>query len=351
LRLLDHVAQCTAPLLVRQASGDLWQLPGPSDYAQEVIRCPLRYVLSDELVKACIELAYSDGSGLSGCRDLVHFPAERLWIEWNRTPQHNELSRLLPECVRTAAPGSLRNGALVYAHPNGRSGRLRTFWLPASEPREPLLAAAETLLDLDSDAPDRPCETFLEGHAVPVGDAHSAHVDGLMRCASFRLDPLWQRYYASVAHSAAERTQVICRSLETVAFDVPMLLALFLLMGLRADLKESPVRPIRLNVKRARHGKQPLLEHVEISCPVFASTGDPPRSEEWTTPRIGPRMHHVRGHIVRRRNAVFWRRPHWRGHLRLGSVRSRTVLLTHPGPGTGVPTALSGVARVGSDAL
>jgi hypothetical protein len=38
-------------------------------------------------------------------------------------------------------------------------------------------------------------------------------------------------------------------------------------------------------------------------------------------------MHHVRGHLVRRYNTVFWRRPHWRGHARLGCVRSRSVEL------------------------
>jgi hypothetical protein len=36
----------------------------------------------------------------------------------------------------------------------------------------------------------------------------------------------------------------------------------------------------------------------------------------------------VRGHIVRRGAAVFWRCPHLRGSARLGQVRSRTVMLT-----------------------
>lgn len=37
--------------------------------------------------------------------------------------------------------------------------------------------------------------------------------------------------------------------------------------------------------------------------------------------RTAPRLHHVRGHIVRRQDVVFWRRPRWRGHVGLGSVR------------------------------
>jgi hypothetical protein len=129
---------------------------------------------------------------------------------------------------------------------------------------------------------------------------------------------------------AATRAHVIRRSLAAVVLDIPMLLALFLLMAIRAELVREPVRPARLNAKRARLGKPPLLEHIEVSAPVFAP---PPQRAADTvgTPRRGPRLHHVRGHIVRRRNAVYWRGPHWRGHVRLGSVRTRTVELQLPG--------------------
>src|SRR5262249_21355904 len=140
--------------------------------------------------------------------------------------------------------------------------------------------------------------------------------------------PTWRHYYAAAARVPATRALLVRRSLGTVAFDVPMIIALFLLLSLRADLKETPVQLTRLNAKRIRCGKHPLLEHVEVSSPVFASAqGSSPR-EELATPRTGSRFHHVRGHIVRRQNQVFWRRAHWRGHLRLGSVRSRTVVLT-----------------------
>jgi hypothetical protein len=109
-----------------------------------------------------------------------------------------------------------------------------------------------------------------------------------------------------------------------------MLLALFLLMAIRAELVQTPVSPLRLNAKRSRLGKRPLLEHIEVSCPVFASAAVS-HSDGAGVARRGPRFHHVRGHIVRRRNTVYWRGPHWRGHVRLGSVRSRTVELRLPG--------------------
>ena len=44
--------------------------------------------------------------------------------------------------------------------------------------------------------------------------------------------------------------------------------------------------------------------------------------------RRSPRLHHVRGHLVRRDSQVFWRLPHLRGNASRGVVRSRTVCLS-----------------------
>ena len=110
-----------------------------------------------------------------------------------------------------------------------------------------------------------------------------------------------------------------------------MLLALFLLMAIRAGLVHTRVCPVRLNAKRVRLGRPPLLEHIDVSSPVFAAAPVPHRpGDAPVTLRRGPRLHHVRGHIVRRHDAVYWRGPHWRGHVRLGCVRSRTVELQLP---------------------
>ena len=60
-----------------------------------------------------------------------------------------------------------------------------------------------------------------------------------------------------------------------------------------------------------------------ICMPVAtADTGDEPSG------RHSPRLHHVRGHLVRREQRVFWRVPHLRGSASRGAVRSRTVCLS-----------------------
>jgi hypothetical protein len=48
--------------------------------------------------------------------------------------------------------------------------------------------------------------------------------------------------------------------------------------------------------------------------------------------RQSPRLHHVRGHLVRRDHRVFWRIPHLRGSGFRGAVRSRTVCLSFGRP-------------------
>jgi hypothetical protein len=341
LLLLDHIAQCDDPLIVLQDSGDLWRLTGAGDFAGSLRQCPLRYVLADDLVRICTALAFSSGTELSGCLDLVHLPAERLWVEWNEVARCAELAHRVPECALPEAGGILRAGALVSARPDGRSGSVRTFWLPQGEAPQPALAAFETWIDLDG-APGRASpQAFFLGQAVGVYDARNPELDHVLQRVAFRFDTTWQRYYASVACEPVERAQVIQRSLSSVAFDVPMLLALFLLLSIRADLVQQPVSPLRINAKRARLGRRPLLEHIVVSAPVSVQVTEA-RERHSGALRRGPRFHHVRGHIVRRRDTVYWRAPHWRGHIRLGAIRSRTVTL-EPGAGT-VPrgTVVSG---------
>lgn len=327
---MDHVAQCTDPVIIRRTCGDTWRLTGPNDYAQEVARCPLRYVLTDDLLRACIELAYSEGAGLAACLDLVHFPAEQMWIEWDGAVQRDELARVFPACSGVDTADSLRQGVLVSADSTGRTANLRTFWLTPTDPAEPAMAALETLVDLNGGLSPSPAESLIEGGAVGVRDSCNSQSDALLRCATFRLTAAWQSYYAAEAHTDAERDAVKRRSLATVAFDVPPLIALFLLMGLRSELVQVPVARERLNAKRLRLGRHPLLSHIEVSCPVLVS--EPLRQMNGVSGavRTAPRLHHVRGHIVRREDLVFWRRPHWRGHLRLGSIHSRTVTLGLP---------------------
>jgi len=83
----------------------------------------------------------------------------------------------------------------------------------------------------------------------------------------------------------------------------------------------------RLNRSRIKSGKAPLLDHIEVRAPLLPEYRTA-SSDESESVRRSPRLHHVRGHLVRRGSQLFWRVPHLRGSARLGVVRSRTVQLS-----------------------
>jgi hypothetical protein len=91
-----------------------------------------------------------------------------------------------------------------------------------------------------------------------------------------------------------------------------------------------PVSRAVLNHKRGRRGQQPLLDHLEAHASLYPAGSDRPSVER--TGRCAPRLHHVRGHLVRRDNVVYWRTPHLRGSASRGVVRSRTVRLSFGSP-------------------
>jgi hypothetical protein len=75
------------------------------------------------------------------------------------------------------------------------------------------------------------------------------------------------------------------------------------------------------------HGRDRLLDHIEVSASLDTLHAADSAGGEYSA-RQSPRLHHVRGHLVRRDNRVFWRVPHLRGSARRGMVRSRTVCLS-----------------------
>jgi len=222
------------------------------------------------------------------------------------------------------------SGALIEASRDGRSGRFRTFWTTRENPDDPLVAALETHFDFDGGLPEAGClEALLDGALVGLPATGTDSLDPLLRCVRYRLDPSWVRYHREDRFDPALRARVLRQSLASVAHDLPVLVALSLLLTVRGGLPAAPSNLGRLNAKRQRLGRAPLLEHVEVSVPVFRTqtTESVPADGDW---RRAPRFHHVRGHLVRRANAVFWRAPHWRGHLRLGRIRTRTVVVDSP---------------------
>jgi hypothetical protein len=325
VRLLDLVAQSNATASGLPAE---WQLPCAHHFAAQVRACPLRLVLEEDLIQVTTQLAYAEGERLSSCLDLVRVPAQHLWVEWLEERRQSTL-REIPACSVTSPSTAKRAGALIYAHPNGRTGTMRTFWSTSDE--QVHSAAVLTSFDLDRAVrPQLDIAAVFSGAAFGVVVPEEEALDELLCHVSFRLDPAWVNYYRDAGLTDGQRMLVLREVLGTTAFDMPMILALFLLFAAKDGVRHRAANLERLNRIRRISGKPPLLEHIEARAAIAA--GDPdqtgPSLMAGTCSRRGPRLHHVRGHIARRGDKVFWRLPHLRGNARLGMVRSRTVQLS-----------------------
>ena len=323
MRLLDLVAQSTA---AAPALPDGWGFPGAHHFADAVRTCPLRLVLADDLTQYTTQLAYAEGERLSGCLDLIHVPSQQLWLEWLEATRESTL-RAIPAYASTPCSSVRRTGVLIATDPAGRAGTMRTFWSTQNEQ----VYSAALLTDFDLDRVIRPAldiGAVFSGAACGVVMPVEAVVDELLSHVCFRLDPAWANYYRAAGLTESQQSQVLSKVLGTVAFDMPMILALFLLFAAKGGLQRRAADLERLNHARCRSGKRALLEHIEVRAPIAASHPCSGSLAANGNRRRGPRLHHVRGHIVRRGDKVFWRLPHLRGSVRLGVVRSRTVQLS-----------------------
>jgi hypothetical protein len=330
VKLADRIAQCRAPFVITcRASGRTRTLNNAAECAHEVSRAPIRFVLSDDLTRLCTAIAYSKGARTLACADLIRVPAESVWIEWPCRPWQQELSLHAISVDDPAYSPGHRRGALFQGSKDGRRGTLRTFWSGEVE-GDVLASCIEAYFDLDTPAgeePEPPAGWSVSTHRL-FDSAHGS-ADMLSRCFRFRYEPSWRQYYGEACLDPGQRAALWRHALGTIALDIPVLCAFFLLLSARAGLPQSPQSFERLNRSRVKAGKAPLLAHIDVRAPLLPDCrGRKSEDEGAANGRRGPRLHHVRGHLVRRGAELFWRVPHLRGNARFGAVRTRTVTWT-----------------------
>jgi hypothetical protein len=323
MRLLDLIAQGQTESIQIGAGRTL---PGAECFREALRTCPIRYVLADELARCATQLAFSEGDRLTSCLDLIHVPARTLWIEWTDSVRRGQLAAISPH----AAQGSeaQRAGALLRATADGRAGEIRTFWSTDTQ-----LAYVSPLIirfDLDgvSEQTSGADPVIGSGWATVTATGEPG-LEQFLQHLQFHFDREWAAYYREGCETHEMRDAVLRSNLATCAFDPPMLFAFLLMLSAQNALPQRAIAVDKLNRARLRSGKAPMLEHIEVSAPLYSSsTASAPGMRGFE--RRGPRLHHVCGHIVRRGSAVFWRVPHLRGSARLGQVRTRTVELSFP---------------------
>ena len=306
-----------------------FEVTGPDRYAARVADCPLRFVLGDDVTRASAELAFADGTRLAGCLDLLRMPAPQLWIEWNDAVYKRVIHQSHSAAGFDAAAAGRRVGVLVQAAADGLGAICRTFWADAmgDDSSGVIMSPLQTHIDLRGEfAGPADQEDFLDGGFARLTDLGDTAMASLLDHVRFRFDESWSAYYAAAARTPDSKRSVVEGSLAAVARDAPFLLAFILLLTAKDATRLTPVSRAAINLKRVSLGRAPLLDHVEVNASLEAL--EPAESGQGFAGRQSPRLHHVRGHLVRRDDRIFWRTSHLRGSACQGMIRSRTVCLS-----------------------
>ncbi|HEV7613951.1 MAG TPA: hypothetical protein VGO37_18875 [Steroidobacteraceae bacterium] len=307
----------------------VFDVTAAGQYAASVANCPLRFVLGDDLTRASAELAFADGARLAGCLDLLRVPATRLWVEWNDEVHKKVICEA--ESATEYDSGALGRavGVFLRGTSDGLSAVARTFWADGgAQDSDVIISPIETHIDLRARFEEAVnVQPMLSGGLAAILDGRDQAMSTLLECVRFRFDDEWAAYYRAAAIDADTQRHIVHSSLAAVARDPPLLLAFFLLLSANNATRSMPISRSIINRKRHARGHGGLLDHIEVHASLDASSVASAH-EELDTTRRSPRLHHVRGHLVRRDNCIFWRTPHLRGSASQGIVRSRTVCLS-----------------------
>lgn len=254
-------------------------------------------------------------------------PAERVWVEWTEAPSRNELALYGFKNPVDSVPSG-RRGVFIQSAAPGRCGIMSTFWADRESELNVLSSSMEAYFDFDTRPGEDP-EVFdrQQRPTICVSDGAVADANILRRCFRFRFEESWQNYYERAQLTCAQSAALSHHALGTIAIDIPVVLAFFLLLATRPGLPRRPLMLERLNMARAKAGKAALLEQIEVFAPFLPEYKSGCRNAAAASQR-SRRLHHVRGHLVRRGSKLFWRVPHLRGSARAGTIRTRTVTWT-----------------------
>lgn len=210
---------------------------------------------------------------------------------------------------------------LIRSSGDGRNGLMRAFWSLGDGDFDVHASAAQARFQLD--APE--LGTLDQLGVLRVAAAAIDPRGILSRGFHFEFEESWARYYRNAAPGVTHRKAILHQSIGCIALAVPVLLAFFLLLMTRDGLPPHGTRLERLNRARIARGRMPLADHIEVRAPLLAPYRESQVERLSAGARRQPRLHHVRGHLVRRNDRWIWRVPHLRGKTAAGVVKSRTV--------------------------
>jgi hypothetical protein len=296
MRLLDQIMSCPQVAEIDMA-GRLYRIPGAGHFASQVADCPIRYVLEADVLEAADKIVLQWPDLIDPHDVRMRVPSERMWVEWD---------------IASGGHGpAKRAGVLVEASPDGRSGCIRGFWTADHG-----LCAAQAALLFDF---DRAWTAIVQPETAYPVHSGSAPSQRLLPCLRAKIDRSFHNCLRT-AFLPNETGEMVDEMVSPIIDDMLVFFAFVHLLNASVPVRHRLVDRSRLNSARRRGGKTLLLDHVELSMAVDAR--DEPIRPGDGGARSRARLHLVRGHLVRRRNALFWRSPHLRG----GRDRSEPIV-------------------------
>ncbi len=277
-------------------------------------------ILDDTATRLCAELAVLDTKLLYKSLDILRLPAERLWIEWRERPKFEALESAKVGVPGVAAiPHESRGGVLIEAGAGGRSG---LAWLFSGERERadffPLY------LQFSTEGAMRPPRQAEFLSTFPISIPTVPTLKPVLDHCLLSVEASWSDYYRKSTTCADDANRRIEGLANKIWLDWPFIAAFLLLYQARSVFRARPSDLAQLNSARTKRGKTSLLEHVEIVASL-GSRGLAEATAMATRASGAKRLHHVRGHLVRRGDNLHWRSPHLRGDGALGTIATRTV--------------------------
>jgi hypothetical protein len=242
---------------------------------------------------------------------FLRVPAEQFWLEWFCDPEEEpRISNNFPAVQLSRK----RMGVLVNADASGRRGEIQHFFGSSDGP---VKAQTSLLFDFDRELviPEGSRSLFRLTHA------DLDHLNPLFRHTLMKLDPDWEEIMRCWQPEDFRRASFTFGQEAWCCLPVVLAFSAMLNSGGILDERRSDLG--RLNKSRAKAKRLPLLDHVEVGMQLGYSRYSE-GAGKLNNERQTPRLHFVRGHIVRRSGQTFWRTSHLRGDA-ARSVVSRTV--------------------------
>lgn len=297
MRLIDRVVNAPAIAELTDSTGRVHYAPGVGAKAEAIRSCGLRYILDKTASQECMTLVSGANNGLFDPQSpLLRMPSDQFWMEW------------FGDAV--AQP---KVGLLVESDATGRCGSLTGYFQDEQGRADKVGLHVE--FDLAQAATDR------DSTALVLRHERYQHLNGLLSCATLRVEPLWEAFF--IARDGHLGAQLLADLGTNCWYFLPVACAFAAMINSDGVLREAPSQLERLNRARRRRGVPALLDHIEVSMQLGQRSG-PSGSGISGRRKRAPRLHHVRGHFVRRAGKTFWRSPHLRGDAEAPAIR-RTV--------------------------